>query len=246
MKILSNVLSIVILTLFCQLNLIAQEDTLHKQIWQSIGGQEKWDSLQYLAFSAKGNNISDQLANEERKFLFNRTSGACRFDGYTGTDQVTYLFNFKNPGNDKLFIGGNLSTDDVELKKSIKSQLFSDFNLLLLPTLIGLKNVQLKNQKESFSAGQKLMISNILSSTPIFGNRIAGVLYIDQNTGEIARYEYKDKGEKITYEVSNYKEIGDGIRLPSLFNCTTNGQRSCIFSSISSFVQVEQKKFTEL
>ncbi|RKF40939.1 hypothetical protein BCY89_21140 [Sphingobacterium siyangense] len=246
MKTLSNVLLVVILTLFCQLDLVAQDDSLNKQIWQSIGGQEKWDSLQFLAFSAKGNTISDQLSNDERKFLFDRTTGACRFDGYKGTDQVTYLFNFKNPGSDKLFIGGNLSTDGPELKKSIKNQLFSDLNLLLLPTLIGQKNVQLKSQKESFSSGQKLTIANISSSGPIFGSKIDVLLYIDQNTGEIVRYEYTDKGEKNTYEVSKYKEIGDGIRLPSFFNSTSNDQKSCIFSSISSFVQVEQKKFTEL
>jgi len=52
MKTLSNVLLVVMLTLFCQLDLVAQDDSLNKQIWQSIGGQEKWDSLQYLAFSA--------------------------------------------------------------------------------------------------------------------------------------------------------------------------------------------------
>ena len=109
MKTLSNVLLVVMLTLFCQLDLVAQDDSLNKQIWQSIGGQEKWDSLQYLAFSAKGNTISDQLSKEERKFLFNRSTGACRFDGYSATDQVTYLFNFKNPGADKLFIEGNIA-----------------------------------------------------------------------------------------------------------------------------------------
>jgi len=245
MKTLLNVLLIFILS-SCQLDLIAQGDSLNKQIWQSIGGQGKWDSLQFLAFSAKGNMISDQLSNDERKFLFNRATGECRFDGYSGTDQVTYLFNFKNNGADKLYIGGNLAADGAEIKKSIRSQLFSDLNLLLLPTLIGQKNVQLKGQTERFISGQKLTIANISSSSPIFGLKIDGSLYIDQNTGEITHYEYIDKGEKIAYEVSKYREIGDGIRLPSFFNSTNNDQKSCIFSSISSFVQVEQKKFTEL
>jgi hypothetical protein len=246
MKILSNVLLIFVLTLCCQLVVIAQGDSLNKQIWQSIGGQGKWDSLQFLAFSAKGNMISDQLSNDERKFLFNRTTGECRFDGYSGTDQVTYLFNFKNNSADKLYIGGNLAADGAEIRKSIRGQLFSDLNLLLLPTLIGHKNVTLKGQTDRFIGGQKLTIANISSSGSIFGLKIDGSIYIDQNTGEITYYEYTDKGEKITYEVSKYKEIGDGIRLPSFFYATNNDKKSCVFSSISSFVQVEQKKFTEL
>lgn len=246
MKTLSNVLLIFVLTLCFQLDVIAQDDSLNKQIWQSIGGQGKWDSLQFLAFSAKGNTISDQLSNDERKFLFNRTTGECRFDGYSGTDQVTYLFNFKNSGADKLYVGGSLASDGTEIKKSIRSQLFSDLNLLLLPTLIGQKNVMLKGQTERFIGGQKLTIANISSSGSIFGLKIDGSIYIDQNTGEITYYEYTDKGEKITYEVSKYKEIGDGIRLPSFFYATNNDKKSCVFSSISSFVQVEQKKFTEL
>lgn len=246
MKTLSNVLLIFVLTLCFQLDVIAQDDSLNKQIWQSIGGQGKWDSLQFLAFSAKGNTISDRLSNDERKFLFNRTTGECRFDGYSGTDQVTYLFNFKNSGADKLYVGGSLASDGTEIKKSIRSQLFSDLNLLLLPTLIGQKNVMLKGQTERFIGGQKLTIANISSSGSIFGLKIDGSIYIDQNTGEITYYEYTDKGEKITYEVSKYKEIGDGIRLPSFFYATNNDKKSCVFSSISSFVQVEQKKFTEL
>ncbi len=246
MKTLSNVLLIFVLSLFCHLQLAAQDNSLNKQIWQSIGGKDKWDSLRYLAFSAKGNTTSELLSNDERKFLFNRTTGECRFDGYSGADQVTYLFNFKNTASGKLYIGGTLSPDGQEIKKSIKNQLFDDLNLLLLPTLIDQKNVQLKNQEERFIDGQKLSIASISSSSLILGSKIDGLLYIDQITGEIARYEHTDKTEKITYLVSKYKEIGDGVRLPSLFNSVNNDNKSCIFSSISSFVQVEQKKFTEL
>ena len=247
MKTVSRILLVFALSIFCLEHLSAQNDSLNKQIWRSIGGQGKWDSLQYLAFSAKGNTLSEELSNEERKFLFNRTTGECRFDGYSGSDQVTYLFNFKGGGNtDKLFIGGKVTADGEEVKKAIKSQLFADLNLLLLPTLIEQKSIQLKNQEEQFIGGQKLTIASITSSGPIFGTRLDGLVYIDQNTGEITRYDYSDKTEKISYEISKYKEIGDGIRLPSLFNSTNNDKRTCVFSSISSFVQVEQKKFKEL
>lgn len=246
MKTLSNILLVFMLSILCQAHLSAQDDSLNRQIWRSIGGQDKWDSLQYLAFSAKGNTMSEELSNEERKFLFNRTTGECRFDGYSGSDQVTYLFNFKGSGTDKLFIGGNVVTDGQEIKKSIKNQLFVDLNLLLLPTLIEQKSIQLKNQKEQFLGGQKLTIASITSSGEVLGSKLDGLLYIDQNTGEITRYDYTDKTEKISYEISRYKEIGDGIRLPSLFSCASNAKKSCVFSSISSFVQVEQKKFKEL
>lgn len=246
MKTLSNILLIFMLSILCQAHLSAQDDSLNKQIWRSIGGQAKWDSLQFLAFSAKGNTVSEELSNEERKFLFNRTTGECRFDGYNGSDQVTYLFNFKGSGTDKLFIGGNVATDGQEVKKAIKNQLFTDLNLLFLPTLIEQKSIQLKNQEEQFVGGQKLTVASITSSAPIFGLKLDGLVYVDQNTGEITRYDYTDKTEKISYEVSKYKEIGDGIRLPSLFNSTNNDKRTCVFSSISSFVQVEQKKFKEL
>ncbi|MDM1295431.1 hypothetical protein HX021_14170 [Sphingobacterium sp. N143] len=246
MRTLSNVIWIFMLSLVCHGHIIAQDNNVNEQIWRSVGGQDKWDSLQYLAYSAKGNVTSEQLSNEERKFLFNRTTGECRFDGYSGANQVTYLFNFKNNGPDKLFIGGSITNDEQELKKSIRSQLFADLNLLLLPTLIEQKNIQLKDQEEQFIGGQKLTIASITSSSPIFGSKLDGLLYIDQNTGEITRYEYTDKTEKVSYEVSKYKEIGDGIRLPSFFSAANNAKRTCIFSSISSFVQVEQKKFKEL
>ncbi len=246
MKKLSSILLVLILSLLNHGRIFAQDDSLNKEIWRSIGGQDKWNSLQYLAFSAKGNNVSEELSNEERKFLFNRSTGECRFDGYSETDQVTYLFNFKGNGTDKLFIGGKVATDGQEIKKSIKTQLFVDLNLLLLPTLIEQKSIQLKNQDEQFIGGQKLTVASITSSGPVLGTKLDGLLYIDQNTGEIIRYDYTDKTEKISYEVSKYKEIGDGIRLPSVFNSTNNAKKSCVFSSISSFVQVEQKKFKEL
>lgn len=246
MKTLSNILLVFMLSMLCHGHVSAQNDSLNKQIWRSIGGQDKWDSLQYLAFSAKGNSVSEELSNEDRKFLFNRTTGECRFDGYSGSDQVTYLFNFRTNGTDKLFIGGNVSTDNQDIKKAIKNQLYADLNLLLLPTLIEQKSIQFKNQEERFIGGQKLTVASITSSSPIFGSKLDGLVYIDQNTGEITRYEYTDKSEKISYDVSKYKEIGDGIRLPSLFNATSNDKKTCIFSSISSFVQVEQKKFKEL
>lgn len=246
MKTLSNILLVLMLSFFGFGHLSAQNDSLNKQIWRSIGGQGKWDSLQYLAFSAKGNTVSEELSNEERKFLFNRTTGECRFDGFSGSDQVTYLFNFKGSSADKLFIAGNIATDGQEIKKSIKNQLFADLNLLLLPTLIEQRSVQFKIQEERFIGGQKLTIASITSSGPVLGSKLDGLIYIDQNTGEITRYEYTDKSEKISYEVSKYKEIGDGIRLPSLFSAASNDRRTCVFSSISSFVQVEQKKFKEL
>lgn len=246
MKTLSNILLVFMLSILCHGHVSAQDDSLNKQIWRSIGGQDKWDSLQYLAFSAKGNSVSEELSNEDRKFLFNRTTGECRFDGYSGSDQVTYLFNFRTNGTDKLFIGGNVSTDNQDIKKAIKNQLYADLNLLLLPTLIEQKSIQFKNQEERFIGGQKLTVASITSSNPIFGSKLDGLVYIDQNTGEITRYEYTDKSEKISYDVSKYKEIGDGIRLPSLFNATSSDKKTCIFSSISSFVQVEQKKFKEL
>ncbi len=246
MKTLSNILLAFMLSFLSLGHLSAQDDSLNKQIWRSIGGQGKWDSLQYLAFSAKGNTVSEELSNEERKFLFNRTTGECRFDGFSGSDQVTYLFNFKRSSTDKLFIAGNVSTDGQEIKKSIKNQLFADLNLLLLPTLIEQRSVQFKNQEERFIGGQKLTVASITSSGPVLGFKLDGLIYIDQNTGEITRYEYTDKTEKISYEVSKYKEIGDGIRLPSLFSASSNDKRTCVFSSISSFVQVEQKKFKEL
>ena len=246
MRTLSNILLVFLLTIFCPKLIFAQNDSLSKQVWSSIGGKQKWDSLQYLAFSAKGNVVSEQLSNEERKFLFNRSTGECRFDGYSGADQVTYLFNYKSAGGDKLFVAGNSVSDGQEIKRSIKSQLFADLSLLLLPTLIEQKNVQLKNQDERFIGGQKLAVVNISSSGPVFGEKLDGLIYIDQNTGEITRYEYTDSNGKVTYEVSKYKEIGDGIRLPSVFNAAGNDKKTCIFPAISSFVQVEQKKFKEL
>lgn len=248
MKTLANILLGFMLFIIFPKPIFAQEDSLSKQIWLSIGGQDKWNSLQYLAFSAKGNSVSEQLSNEERKFLFNRSTGECRFDGYSGPDQVTYLFNFKGGTNgaDKLFIDGSLTTDNQELKQSIKNQLFTDLHLLLLPTLIEQKSIQLKNQDEQFVGGQKLTVASMTSSGLVFGTKLDGLLYIDQNTGEIIRYDYSDKIEKISYEVSKYKEIGDGIRLPSSFIAANNEKRTCIFSSISSFLQVEQKKFKEL
>lgn len=248
MKTLAKILLSCMLFIIFPKPIFAQEDSLSKQIWLSIGGQDKWNSLQYLAFSANGNSISEQLSNDERKFLFNRSTGECRFDGYSGPEQVTYLFNFKGgtSGADKLFIGGNLTTDNQELKGTIKNQLFTDLHLLLLPTLIEQKSIQLKNKDEKFVDGQKLTIASMTSSGLVLGNKLDGLLYIDQNTGEIIRYDYSDKTEKISYEVSKYKEIGDGIRLPSSFTAANNEKRTCIFSSISSFVQVEQKKFKEL
>lgn len=224
-----------------------QETKIVQKIWESVGGQRIGTDVRYIAFSAKGNIESVQQISSERQFLVDRQTGNCRFDGANASgNAVTLLFNFKNSTTNKLYIDSKEAAEDKTLLKSIRSQLLTDLQLLLLPTLLDSKQIQLKEKGTKLIGDQKLVILTFQSTAPIFGSALRGDVFIETNTGEIKKYDKADASQRISYDVSAYKEIGEGFRLPTIFIATSDDKKSCSFSLVSSFIQVEQSKFNTL
>ncbi|UIR55594.1 hypothetical protein LZQ00_15155 [Sphingobacterium sp. SRCM116780] len=245
-----NSIVIIFSLIFLQLNIglgLAQENNIQTKLWSSIGGTGNWNETTILLFSCSGNNDSDILKNESvRSLLWNRATGACRFEGLSkNNERLVYLFNFKSNKPLKLFISDD-ETNNItnEFHQDIIHQVKDDLGLLLLPTLADLKGVNFTDKVTKLVNNEKLISTQVESKTNFFNDQLLGNLLISEKTGEIKVFKNLTTG--ITYQVDQYKDTGSGLRLPTSFTASQNKKKSCTFATVSSFVQVEASKFTDL
>src|SRR5690606_31062358 len=65
------------------------------KLWEAIGGKENWQNARYFMFSCTGGE-PQSFTQGERKYLWDKRSGNCRFEGVTTDDEhVIVLFNIK-------------------------------------------------------------------------------------------------------------------------------------------------------
>lgn len=224
----------------------AQTNPTTDLVWQSIGGKEKWETIQFVAFTAKGNTINNSLSDDTRSFLIDLQSGDARFEG-TNKDNtsITLLFNFKKNTVSKYFVNGKEDNNRFMLKPIIQ-QLITDTKLLFSPTVVAQKGGSADEKESKLIEGQKVVLMHINTTTALFNSPIRAEIALEESTGEIRFLEMVMKAETVHYEVSNYKQIGDGVKLPTSFIASENEKKSCIFTAVSSFVNVESAKFNAL
>lgn len=211
-------------------------------LWKGIGGKTRWDSTNYILFTANGND-SKYLQNG-RKFLINKKSGQVRFEGKSADgNNIVALFNFKTHKILRFFSNGvetKPASDDVnESFSKINEQFKKDATFLFLPTLID------KPETKTGKAISKIVNAEKLQSVPfqLKDNNLAGEIYFNLETGYIKQFIDKEGNE---FYVNGYKDIGGGVFLPTTFKSMENQDKSTSFTTVAAFTEMEDSKFSNL
>lgn len=238
MKLVKNIiLLLVALTTYLSSN--AQEVN-EQNILASLGQSSKWNSINYILFTSSSNT----QGYKERSFLIDKSSGKVRFEGKTNSNlRIVLLFNFKTKAIDKCFINGRL--DDSKTLTSfqeINSQLFEDTKLLFLPMLVisaPKKNVTINPGK--IINAEKLFEINFKGINNLNKQPLNGTIYLNTK-GDIKEY----KLDNSTFLVSDIKDIGDGILLPTQFISKSSPSVNIKFNTVAAFTSIEAQKFNSL
>ncbi|NGM66189.1 hypothetical protein [Sphingobacterium sp. SGR-19] len=218
-----------------------EEQEASKILLRGIGGKDKWDSTNYILFTANGNET--KYFQNGRKFLINMKSGQARFEGKSDDgSNVVSLFNFKTGKPSKFFINGNeikqMDSEINELFTKINEQFKKDITFLFLPALI--EQPETKTGKVS----SKIFNAEKLQSLPFqLKGGLSGEVLFNSETGWIK--QFVDKEGQI-YLVNGYKDIGGGLFLPTTFRNLKNDKRSLLFSTVAAFTEMEESRFSTL
>ncbi|PRD46404.1 hypothetical protein [Sphingobacterium haloxyli] len=218
-----------------------EEQEASRVLLKGIGGKDKWDSTNYILFTANGNDA--KYFQDARRFLINTKSGQARFEGKTNDgNNVVSLFNFKTGKLTKLFINGNEVTQagskTSEHFTRVTEQFKKDYTFLFLPVLI--------EQPETKTGKTSTTIFNAekLNSLPFqLRGGASGEILFNGETGWIKQFVDK---EGHTYLVNGYKDIGGGLFLPTTFTNLKNNEKSIVFSTVAAFTEMEESRFSTL
>lgn len=240
-----TVLTVIIFSLlsFLSVGVSAQSNTeVSTMLWKGVGGKTKWDSTNYILFTAYGNDAKHLQG--DRKYLINKRSGQARFEGKTEDgNNIVALFNFKTDKLTKFFTNGGevkpLNADVIAIFAKIKEQFRKDAALIFLPTLID------KPDTKTGKVSSKIVNAEKLQSLPfqLKDSILSGELFFHGETGYIKQVVDRDGN---TYFVNGYKDIGGGLILPTTFKNMDNQARSTLFTTVAAFTDMEESKFSNL
>lgn len=211
-------------------------------LWKGVGGKNKWNTTDFILFTANGNDAAYLLNG--RKFLINKKSGECRFEGRT-TDgrNLVVLFNYKTAKLLRYFNNGKevakSSTDAIASFEKINQQFVNDASLLFLPTLIDQADTKVGKVSAKIVNAEKLYTF----SFQLKDNSLAGDILFNAESGLIKQLLDRDGNE---YYVNGYKDIGGGLILPTTFKNLQQPNKSILFTTVAAFTDMEVEKFETL
>lgn len=218
------------------------EAELEAKIWEAIGGQETWQNARYFMFSCTGGKHS--FAQGDRRYLWDKQTGNCRFDGMTTDDEtVTVLFNTVTSTGTVYINNTKLenprTTDDIVAE--IKEEFDKDAQLLFLPTILEGIQASYKITGEKLIGSQRLTVINVENKRTSFATAVAGRLYVDSQTGQVLQW-WPANGT-VGFSVGEYKAIGSGLILPTRFN-SSGTATSITYPIAAALVHIEGQKFS--
>lgn len=214
---------------------------LENKLWEAIGGKENWQNARYFMFSCSGGRHS--FAQGDRRYLWDKQTGNCRFDGITTDDEaVTALFNLKTNA-------GTVYINDVKLENprttnDIVTEVTEEFNrdaqLLFLPTILDGSRGSYKITGEKLIGSQRLTVISVENKHTSFDTTVSGQLYVDSQTGRIRQW-WPDN-EAVGFFVDDYKAIGSGLILPTRFR--NSDTVTVTYPIAAALVHIEGQKFS--
>lgn len=211
-------------------------------LWKGVGGKNKWNSTDFILFSASGNDAPYLLNG--RKFLINKKSGECRFEGRTNEGQnLVVLFNYKTDKLLRYFNNGKAvaksSSEATAAFERISQQFVNDASLLFLPTLIDQADTKVGKVSAKIVNAEKLYTF----SFQLKDNSLAGDILFNAETGLIKQLVDREGNE---YYVNGYKDVGGGLILPTTFKSLQQTNKSTLFTTVAAFTDMEVEKFETL
>lgn len=214
-------------------------------IWQGLGGKQAWNDARYFMFTCHANlgGIFDQ----EHVYIWDRSSGDCRFEGTIEQEQkIVVLFNaISNKG--KAFIDnrpiGNRDSATHILLPVIEAFNRETFWLFPSKSLTDTSLLTVKDTELIGSARYNVVELQLPIADSI---QIKSKVYIDTNTGRIFQWQTLDKEENIVYNflTSNFKDVGGGLILPTIFTDTKKGSY-LKFPIVSALINIESDKLSK-
>lgn len=221
-----------------------QNSTINAKLWSSIGGEERWNNSRYLMFSCRG-NAKTGLATE-RIYLWDKQTGQCRYEGVdTLESDLVVLFNIKS-GQGTVFSSGEKVADSAEEKRIIEGvgdQFKRDASFIFMPTILERDGTISAENQEKLVGKDRHIIANIKNRNTSYHFAVEGRITMDAKTGRVQSWQPTDTTESPNrkYDVSGYKDIGDGLILPTIFS--SNGSK-ITFPLAAALVSIEAEKFT--
>ena len=219
-----------------------QDDSLVAKLWEAVGGQQSWQNARYFMFSCTGGHHS--FAQGERKYLWDKQTGDCRFDGVTTDDEViTVLFNVET-GTGTVYLN-NTKLENPRTTADIITEITDEFNkdaqLLFLPTILEGDQVSYRITGEKLVGSQRFTVITVENKKTSFEDTVSGELYVDAQTGQIHQWWPSHVAEG--YSIGSYKAIGSGLTLPTRFT-TSDTTISITYPIAAALVHIEGQKFS--
>ncbi len=236
-----NILKTIILFVLILPCILATGQT-PEALWKGVGGKTKWDSTNYILFTANGNSTAN--LGSTRKFLINKKSGQVRFEGQSSEgNQIVALFNFKTQKLSKLFQSGEElkaeSPESAELFELVNKQYKRDAVFIFLPILVESPDTKIGTEGSKIVNSEKLQAF----SFELKNNTLSGEIFYNRETGQIKQIIDQSGNE---YFVNGYKDIGGGLILPTTFKSMSSQENSATYTTVAAFTEMEESKFTSL
>ncbi len=219
---------------FAPAMILAQSNSIVEKIWTGVGGKNKWESTKYIMFTVSGNSKYPSISGS-RKFLLDKQSGNVRFEGTLNNENVVALLNVQNQKLSHVYDenGAEVSIQEYkEVLPDLIGQYNIDLKVLSLPISIMSSNISSQSSNKIINAEklQKLEFSNFLGNS--------GSFYVNEESGLVKRIDLDNK----SYLVNGYKDIGNGLILPTTFKASSD---SITYQKVASFTEMEPEKFKE-
>lgn len=244
-KIYLNILS-AILICFSLSYAQTKDQMVEAKIWKGIGGKENWQNVRYFMFSCIGGE-SNQLIEGERKYLWDKQTGDCRFEGVNADGEtIITLFNLKTLDG-SVFVN-DLQVDDQNMASTMIEETSiafeRDANLLFLPTTLEGKDVWYTVEDEKLLGSKRYMVVYLQNHKTSFETTVDGRLYIDEQTGLVQHWlpKYTDQSTSNQYAISGFKDVGGGLVLPTHFEGNNQGT-SITYPLAAALINIEANKF---
>lgn len=220
---------------------VAQSNIVDK-LWTAIGGKENWQNARYFMFSCIGGD-DHSFAQGERKYLWDKQSGNCRFEGMTTDDEaIIALFNIKTTKGTVYINGVKLdnprTTADIILE--IITEFDRDARLLFLPTILEGDGASYAIAGEKLVGSQRFTVIDVKNRKTSFEVAVEGQLYVDTQTGEVLQWRPSQDANQ--FYIGGFKDIGGGLILPTHFK-GTDTTSSITYPLAAALVNIEAQKF---
>ena len=204
---------------------------------QAVKSDKNWLYNRFILYSARGNNLLSGFKNS-RTIILDKSTFNVRLEIQSVKGELLVcLFNFQTNTIKKIALDKKIISNSSVLAKQVLVQFHEDVKLLFLPLIIS------ANQSSLTYIAQQIVNTRIIH---IYDVKRAKLLNLEITNGEVHLGNqgnivyFSDNNQ---FNVSEIKDIGSGIELPTKYQCIDMPSKSCNFITVAAFTEIEAEKF---